>query len=303
MDPFNQNDIDPLRNTDLMIAYLQDRAGEEDTQKIEELIESDELYRESMDALADMIAEGPELARIRIANTEAHFATALETAKENFVKEISQSHSNTDDTQSPGPGIPGWSFLGVIILLGIIGWIILSFQGGELHKAPETNLSALTDIQHVENFVTACGDDDKGIGSRNVISVNTAMMEQYAAENFNTAASQLDALSRNPLLDQNCQNHSVFYKAQSYLALGKREQASLIFEELLNGEGLDLKLRHASLWYLANLKLTGKQNDQARNLFKNLIESNEKNPDQHIDQLHNEKYLIDAEKYLSYLDG
>lgn len=302
MDPFNQNDIDPLRNTDLMIAYLQDRAGEEDTRKIEELIESDELYRESMEALADMIAEGPELARIRIANTEAHFATALETAKENFVKEISQSRKDTDDAESPGPGIPGWSFLGVIILLGIIGGFILSFQGGEIHKAPESNLSALTDIQHIESFLADCGDND-GIGSGDVISVTTAMRDQYAAENFNTAASQLDVLSRNPLLNPNCQNHSAFYMAQSYLALGESERAAQAFEELLNEEGLDLKLRHAALWYLANVKLTLSQNDQAKNLFKNLIESNKQNPDQHIDQLHNEQYLIDAEKYLSYLDG
>ena len=303
MDPFNQNDIDPLRNTDLMIAYLQDRAGEEDTQKIEELIESDELYRESMEALADMIAEGPELARIRIANTEANFATALETAKENFVKEISQSRSDTDDVESPGPGIPGWSFLGVIILLAVIGGFILSFQGGEIHKAPEENLTAITDIEHVKSFVADCGDNDEGMGRGKTISINSAMLEQYAAENFNTAASQLDVLSRNPLLDQNCQNHSAFYMAQSYLALGESERAAQAFEELLNGEGLDLKLRHASLWFLANLKLAQNQNDQAENLFKNLIESNKQNPDQHIDQLHNEKYLIDAEKYLSYLDG
>ncbi|MEM8889325.1 MAG: hypothetical protein AAGD28_15210 [Bacteroidota bacterium] len=303
MDPFNQNDIDPLRNTDLMIAYLQDRAGEEDTRKIEELIESDELYRESMDALADMIAEGPELARIRIANTEANFATALETAKENFVKEISQSRSDTDDVESPGPGIPGWSFLGVIVLLALIGGFILSFQGGDIHKAPEANLVALTDIQHVDNFVNACGDNDQGIGSGNAISVTTAMRDQYALDNFNTAASQLDVLSRNPLLNQNCQNHSTFYMAQSYLGLGERERAAQAFEELLNGEDLDLKLRHASLWYLANLKLSQNQNDQAENLFRNLIESSKQNPDQHIDQLHNEKYLIDAEKYLSYLDG
>ncbi|MEL6252486.1 MAG: hypothetical protein AAFR87_10795 [Bacteroidota bacterium] len=303
MDPFNQNDIEPLRNTDLMIAYLQDRAGEEDTRKIEELIESDELYRESMEALADMIAEGPELARIRIANTEAHFASALEAAKENFVKEISKSQANTDDASSPGPGLPAWSFLGVIILLGLIGWIILSYQGGEIHKAPESNLSALSDIQHVEYFVSACGDNDEGIGSGKMISVNTAMLDQYAAENFNTAVSQLEVLSRNPLLDQNCQNHSVFYKAQSLLALGQRQQAAQAFEELLNGEGLDLKLRHASLWYLANLKMASNQNDQAKNLFKNLIKSNQQNPDQHIDQLHNEQYLVDAEKYLSYLDG
>lgn len=299
MDPFNHNDTNPLRSTDLMIAYLEDRAGEEDILKIEELLESDELYRLSMEELADQIADNREMAKIRIEKTELGFESALEAAKTNFVKQLDNATESSDRVEAPGQALPWWSYMIAIALIGGLAWLYLSQQNTDtLHKEPLANLVITADEATLNTFMNDCGGNDPGIGRPKTASVYSALVEQFAAENYQVAAQQFESLSRT--LGLPCQSFAQYYKGQSYLGAKNFEMAEKAFAEVVSGEGDNEALKNASLWYLANLELARGANKEAKAHFELLIES-DKNDQAHIKELVDKGYLVDTQKYLNTL--
>jgi len=300
MDPFNHNDTDPLRSTDLMIAYLEDRAGEEDILKIEELLESDELYRLSMEELADQIADNRERAMVRIEKTELGFEAALEAAKTNFVNQLENATESSDRVEAPGQALPWWSYVAVIALIGGLAWLYLSQKNTHtLHKEPIANLVLSTDQANLNSFMNDCGGNDPGIGRPKTASVYSALVEQFAAGNYQVAATQFESLSRT--LGLPCQTFAQYYKGQSYMVTKNLEMAEKAFEEVVGGTGSNEALRNASLWYLANLELARGAKEEAKSHFEMLLESEDKNEQVHIRELYDKGYLIDTQKYLNAL--
>ncbi|MEM6800939.1 MAG: hypothetical protein AAF696_06015 [Bacteroidota bacterium] len=304
MDPFNNNDIDSLRSTDLMIAYLQDRAGEEESQKIEALMESDPLYQLSMEELAAQLGEhGIEHTKANILQTASNFDEALEAAKKNFISQQESPLSTSDQGSIPGPAIPRWSLYIAILLIGAMTWFFLSQQTKtELHKSPTENLQILVDEKLQLSFLDGCDGGAIGRQSGPSISISSALLESFAGEKFELAAEQFGLLGRNPKFSEDCKNLSLFYQGQSLVALKKWEEAGDIFEKLAGQVGVEIKLQNAAIWYLANIKLLQGESAKARSLFERLKQS-KNNSEAHITSLWEANYLIDAEKYLSYLDG
>ena len=302
MDPFNNNDIDSLRSTDLMIAYLQDRAGEEESQKIEALMESDPLYQLSMEELAAQLGEhGIEHTKANILQTESNFDEALEAAKLNFISQRESASIASDKGSAPGPAIPRWSLYLAIVLMGVMAWFFLSQQTKtELHKSPTENLQILVDENLQVSYLDGC--ERTAIGRQSGISISSALLDNFSSGKFDLAAEQFAALGRNPILSDNCRNLSLFYQGQSLLALKDWDEAGELFEQLSGKEGIEDELRNAALWYLANLKLIQGQKAEAESLFNKLLQT-KNSPEAHITSLWEADYLIDAEKYLSYLDG
>lgn len=299
MDPFNHNDTNPLRSTDLMIAYLEDRAGEEDIIKIESLLESDELYRLSMETLADQIADNREQAQMRIKETESGFEDALEAAKTNFINQLEQGSEVSDQTQAPGQAIPWWSYVIAIALIGAMAWALLSLnKDPQLHKNPIENLLVTTDEAHVNEFMNNCGG--AGIGRPQTATVYSALVEQFAAENYEVAAKQFQEIL--PGLSNPCKAYAAFYEGQSLVATRNFDKAEDAFEAVLKGEEVNPSLKNATLWFLANLKLARGANKEAKTHFSALIQAqNDPTTNLHIKQLMDNGYLLDTEKYLTAL--
>lgn len=300
MNPFNLNDTDPLRSTDLMIAYLEDRAGEEDTRKIEALIESDDLYRLSLEQLADQLSINPLGAQERIEQVSASFEEALEAAKYNFVNELETAHTQADQSPKPTSGTSPWVYLVAVGLIGLLAWAVLSLQNGS--NSPIDPLKALHidgDMESMTAFIDQCGE--AGIGRGPTVSLHSALVEHFAESEYKTAAAQFEQLQA--ASSGTCQAYMAYYKAQSYMEIGAHEQALSAYAEVIAAAGDEVKLKHAALWFTANIHLSKNDLEKAETAFRQLRLADKDDPAQHIKRLLDKGYLIDTEKYLNYLDG
>lgn len=296
----NNRETERLRTTDLMLSYLRDEVPLEDVMQIESLMEEDPLYQLSMESLADKLAENPRLVRMHDQKMQEAFPALLMRAKETFVQQL-----DPPPKSGRGGGFPswlGWMLAGVLTLALVWIWWPANRGPVQLHSDPATHLVPEGDVAMLTLFVDQCGEKSPGIGRQEEISVNSAMVEHFAANRFKVAARQLAQLQQQGQLSTECQAMTGFYLGESRLALKAHAPATTAFAAVAANENAPQALRNASYWYLGNLALEARNYDEASRYFS-LLEQAETDEQNHLRTLLDQRYLEIANRYLLDLEG
>ncbi|MCB0846478.1 MAG: hypothetical protein KDE26_24685 [Bacteroidetes bacterium] len=224
MTSFSHNELEHLRDLDLMIAYLKDEVSLEEVEQIEQLMEEDALYKLSMEQLSTYISSDTSLSKTQIQRLEGNFPGLLEKTRENFILTLEENSGGSNNNNGNWfTSLPPWlrlsSFLAIVALLGIA--IFVSMQRNDLPQNLAQNLELDGDIQVAQNFMNNCGNNgDKrpGFGVGEELSLEKAFLIDYVEGNYKAAAQQLSMFENNLFLSEECQTTITFYLAKSHLA-------------------------------------------------------------------------------------
>ena len=301
MTSFSHNELEHLRDLDLMIAYLKDEVSLEEVEQIEQLMEEDALYKLSMEQLSTYISSDTSLSKTQIQRLEGNFPGLLEKTRENFILTLEENSGGSNNNNGNWfTSLPPWlrlsSFLAIVALLGIA--IFVSMQRNDLPQNLAQNLELDGDIQVADNFMTNCG---QGIGAGEEISLEKTFFNEYVEGNYEAAAKQLALFENNLFLSKECQTTITFYLAKSHLASGNHKSAIESFEKITSQSDASLKIKNASFWYLGNIYLVNEEYKKAQENFSQLVENDQVSEDEHLQALMEKNYLVKAQESLVYL--
>ncbi|RMG21971.1 MAG: hypothetical protein D6730_17330 [Bacteroidetes bacterium] len=290
-----------LRDTHRMMAYLRDEVKPEEIEQIEDLMERDPLYRLSMEQLSEVMAEHGQLAAEKVDQLQKQLPELLLAGKARFVQQL-DAGLPTEGVQAGGR-LPWKKFVLIasLVILASLG-ILLLWPGGELHKQAANNLMPEEDVMLAHSFVEGCNEELPGIGRGKAVSIYSAIVEHFAAENYRMASRQLEQIAAQQVLSEDCNALLMFYLAQSNMALKDYKKAELYFQTALNLAQNQPALRNAIHWYMGNMALQKKDTATARTHFEALAQADAGAAEQHLKSLLEKDYLQLAQQYLERLN-
>lgn len=307
MNTFEPINSDRLRDKDLMIAYLRDRADRKDEELIEQLMEDDPLYRLSMETLAEAMSENPANFRSELSLVEARMEQMLLSGRDQLIKRLESS-----EDQVSGAGLiekfrklPGWQkYLGLFFVIILwAGLIYIPLSHSAMPSEPELNLVPAGDIALAKEFLAGCGEKSpQGFGRADEpVSVYSALMLNYVEGNYQTALDQFQQVKKAGGLSASCEAMTIFYEAKSLMAIGRNDEAKARFTEAVQHPEIPVSARNAGFWYLANMEMAAGNEENAGKYFAALLASDKENKADHLATLMEKKYLQQAEQFLEYL--
>jgi tetratricopeptide (TPR) repeat protein len=300
MEAFSHPDSEQLHQLDLMILYLKDQTDPEETEHIENLLESDPMYRLAMESVLDSLLSDPLGSRADLQRAEAELPDLLERVREQFGQQKLDSKVDFTTLGELFRNLPGWQkWLGGLFILVSSAFIWLALW----QQAPATNLVQLQPDQEVSTaaaFLDLCGSNRPGIGRGREVSLYGAMVEQFAQGKYAAAAKQLQQVQQQASLSGDCAAWTHYYLAQSLIGAGQYEAALAPLQSLYSETSDSPALRHAAHWYLAQLAL---QNQDPAEAQVHLQALSEASPDvsQHLPSLLKQQYLDQSKQILLQL--
>lgn len=300
MNTFRHNNTEHLRETPTMLAYLHDELKLEEAEAVEQLMEEDPLYRLAMDELHALQRPLEKRLPQGMAQTEAQFAELLRSTSQRFGAQLEAPEGGL--SPSSGKAASGRRWRNYLLIAGgavaLALLIALPFvKQARLYEPPETQLVPDGDVYLAQQTLDNCGS--RAIGQGKTITLYTAMVEHFAAEDYGTASQQLAHLLERGELSGACEARLTFYLAESQMARGEYEAAKARFYEVVTHVDSPEAIKNASHWYLANLALAQEAPEQAHKHFSILLDAKEEN---HLEALLAKGYLQDAQAYMAYLN-
>ncbi len=306
MDALNNNHTENLRDVDVMISYLQDEMTVTEIGEVEKLMEEDELYRLSMEQLATSLVQSPVQTRSNVLTLQKSLPTILAAQKESFIAQLEAQggHADNNPWMDKIKDTPFWqkylliAAIPLLILLAILP--IIHKPKLAPHKNPVENLVPDGDLTTANTLITDCGEL-QGIGRAKEVTVYSALLENYAEENYQIASQQFELLTSGSSLSPECQSIINFYLAKSYMALNKQTAAKEKFAEVLKDGQASARVKNACHWYLANIYLSKKDQANAQTHLNALLQQDPTDTNMHLKALMDKNYLEDAGSYLDYI--
>ena len=310
MAPLDNKEIERLRDLNLMIAYLRDELSLEEVEKIEQLMEEDDLYRLSMQELSASLTPDTTLVKTKVQKLENNMAGILEKERDNFIVWLEDNDDDDPDNDNGSDGnggggisgLPGWvkvsAFLAVITLLTLA--IVFSLKQPQLPGNPNESLVVDEEISAAQQFTIGCITEGAAVAED--ATLESAFLMNFAEGNYAEAARQLSLFDNNPFLSPDCQTFVSFYLGQSYMAEKNHKLAIESFEKITSQSEVALNLKNASHWYLGNIYLVNEDYVKASENFSALVKSNHESENEHLQALMAKNYLSQAKEYLVYLE-
>ena len=299
MDIINHSDNPNLRDIDVMIAYLKDEVSLEQVEQIETLMEEDELYELSMQALSKSLNNDPDILSNQLKQAQSEFPQLLTLTKDNFISQLEQQQAIQKEPSSRGK-LPLWPFIiALLIIGGFLIWMFIPADKHELHQNPAQVLVLDGDISVADAFMKECGDAP-GLGRGSKITLSSALIENYSFRKYEEASKQFGELMKNPGWSDQCQAFLNFYRGKSLLALKEYTPAARLFQNVITSDSASPAVKNAAHWYMANIFLI-QRDFAAANMHLEVLTADE-NQDKslHLAPLFEQNYLETAKKY--YMD-
>lgn len=298
METITNEEHSRLREIGLMVAYLKDEVSLEEATQIEILMEQDEMYRLSMETLAQNSFNQLNQIKLESPSIEQAFPDLLLKAKDQFILNLQNNQGGPGTNEGNGKG-PWRTYLGIIglgLMLALSLYLIDTTPA--LHKAPVQNLVPNQGKNLAASLIASCGEQ-LGIGQgQSNVTVFSTMVDQYATARYAQASHQFGELARRPNIDEDCMAKIRFFEAQSYMGLHDHTQAAALMNALLATNNLESDIANACNWYLGNIALNAGDESAASQYFSNLLESKNSPDSQHLKSLIEQNYMEDAEKYM-----
>lgn len=309
MESMNPKKSMPLRDLDLMTAYLRDETSESRVQEIEAEMDKDPLYQLAMEALSQSLIEDPGGTASRMKQTEEAFPELLLNAKNSFIEYLEKGHAQTDETVPPTGSwwtkIPAWQKwiggLGGLLLVASLAMLPSLLERSAYHADPASHLILDGDVQMIDQYAANC--DGLGMGRRKEVTIRSTLVEKYIPGNYVETIRQLREIERRPGMSSDCMTYTRFYLAKSFMMEGNMIQATASFNQVLEQSTELPAIAHAAHWYLGNIALVDGAEATAAYHFETIAASDVSDRAQHLDALMEKNYIQEAKHYLTEINN